>query len=145
MLRISKYAINAARKNALLNQFDDRFNPLCADAFKQLQIFTRQNETFDLIIIDPPSMAKSSAEKPIALAKYRQLACMGAQLLKKGGVLLLASCSSRITLEDFITTNDSGFKEAGQTLKRIKIVGHDLDHPDKFIEMSYLKAIYYTK
>jgi 23S rRNA (cytosine1962-C5)-methyltransferase len=144
-LDISKHAIQAAEKNASINSVSSTHQTVCSDAFKQLEEYDREGKQFDIIIIDPPSMAKSKTEIDKAIKKYTTLAAVGAKLLTKGGTLLLASCSSKVNKEAFLNANQLGFNHSKQTMTFQKFVGHDVDHPDSFSELSYLKAAYYIK
>jgi len=144
-LDISKHAIDAANKNAEINAVTTTHKTVCNDAFKQLEQYIQEGEKFDIIIIDPPSMAKSKTEIEQATKKYNSLASFGSRLLNEGGTLLLASCSSKISKEAFLLANQTGFQISNHQLVLQDFIGHDVDHPDNFGEMSYLKAAYYTK
>ena len=75
-LDISEHALAAARRNFALNQDQPavarcRHETIQADAF----VWLRQNpeQCFDLIILDPPSLAKRESEKDDAMAAYAKL------------------------------------------------------------------------
>jgi 23S rRNA (cytosine1962-C5)-methyltransferase len=51
-----------------------------------------------------------------------------------------ASCSSRVTAEQFFATVLDAADAAGRTLTEIERTGHDIDHPVTFREGAYLKA-----
>ena len=57
------------------------------------------------MIIDPPSFAKNKNEIEIAKKKYKQLALLGASLTSRNGLLVLASCSSRVLASEFLAIN----------------------------------------
>ena len=140
---ISKQALTLAVQNGKLNNFTGNHTTLVGDAFKILQNFISKKRTFDVVIIDPPSFAKNKNEIEIAKKKYKQLALLGASLSSKNGLLVLASCSSRVLASEFLAIN----KEALDTVPRnyflVKTTQHDIDHPINFKEGAYLKTGYY--
>ena len=145
-LDISPQALKLASANVKLNQdrIDGEHHTIARDAFEVLQEFVNQNKRFDLVIIDPPSFAKSAKEVSGALTSYARLAKLGIKLTKPSGVLLLASCSSRIKADEFFAINDEAIKNANSKLRLRKKTFHDVDHPVGFEEGRYLKAGYYA-
>ena len=139
---ISAQALEQARTNAALNLFDGIHNTICGDAFEILSEFIAKKESYDLVIIDPPSFAKKKDEVELALKKYRQLARFGIELTANDGILVLASCSSRVTDEQFMLAVRTEFNNSGKTIKIIEHTTHDTDHPVSFSEGEYLKCVY---
>ena len=138
---ISKPALALAQKNAELNKV--KIDTIAGDAFKIPQQLTQEKKKYDLIIIDPPAFAKSQKEVPKALEQYARLAQLGIQLTANKGTLILASCSSRVSQEDFFRTVESAMRRTRHSYVKLKQTGHDLDHPTGFSEGSYLKTGYY--
>lgn len=142
-LDISNQALELAVENAKLNASSGKHITMAGDAFENLEKLIREKKQYDLVIIDPPSFAKNKKEIPLAKKKYAQLAGLGAALTKKGGLLLLASCSSRIGNEELEEIHREEFHRQGIRFSIEKRSGHDLDHPINFPEGAYLKSIYY--
>lgn len=140
---ISEQALEQASANAALNGFENKLITRVGDAFEILNSFIAQGKTFDLIVIDPPSFAKSEKEVQVAKKKYAQLAQLGSKLIAKNGILVLASCSSRVTASDFFQINDVELKSSGRKFSIIQKTFHDIDHPVNFKEGAYLKCAYY--
>lgn len=140
---ISEQALALAKRNAQLNSHVGKHYTWAGDAFHILKQFIQQKKTFDVVIIDPPSFAKSEKENEVALLKYEQLAAWGARLTNNGGVLLLASCSSRVIKEEFLKIHKNVFQKMGVAYRIIAITDHDVDHPVTFPEGAYLKSAYY--
>ena len=145
-LDISPQALKLASANVELNKekIVGEHHTIARDAFEVLQEFVSQNKKFDLVIIDPPSFAKSAKEISGALNSYARLAKLGIKLTKKNGVLLLASCSSRIKADEFFAINEEAIQNENSKLKLRKKTFHDVDHPIGFEEGKYLKAGYYA-
>lgn len=113
-----------------------------ADAFAFLDAAARRGDRFDLIVSDPPSFAPNEKTKPRALGAYRKLHAALGHVLEPKGVLCAASCSSHISMEEFVATLDS------QTLGRddlsvVSTLGHAPDHPTlpAWSEGRYLKMV----
>ena len=108
---------------------------------KELNKLISKNVKFDIVVIDPPSFAKSKNEITLALKKYKQLAEIGSKLVNKNGTLVLASCSSRVSAEMFFNNIENQLRNKNFTM--IDKEYHDIDHPVTFIEGFYLKCGYY--
>jgi len=141
---ISAQALEVARENAALNKFKGEHETLKGDAFELLADLVKEGRQFDIVVIDPPSFAKQQSEVQRALKQYEKLAALGAALCSKGGVLVLASCSSRVAIDDFKAAHQRAFKKAGFKPRILMSTTHDWDHPISIPESAYLKTIYYS-
>lgn len=140
---ISAQALNMARQNAALNPFSGKHTTMAVDAFKGLEALIKNKTTFDIVVIDPPSFAKKESEVAGAKNSYKRLAALGCQLVKKGGLLVLASCTARITAEAFFETVEQSLKASPKKFQLLEKTYHDVDHPIGFPEGAYLKCGYY--
>ena len=138
---ISKQALAIASKNAELNNYT--LQTIAGDAFTELKRLAKENQAYDIVIIDPPAFAKAAKEVPIALNQYKRLAKLGIELTADKGLLLLASCSSRVNLKEFMTAIEEGMASSKKTFLLIDTSLHDIDHPIGFEEGAYLKSAYY--
>ena len=143
-LDISRQALDIAEKNVSLNINNANHHTIKGDAFEVLRKMIKENRVFDIVIIDPPSFAKKQEEVEKALLKYAELAELGAQLVAANGILLMASCSSRVTKEEFFQTIEEKFTETGRFFRLEASNTHDIDHPVNFPEGAYLKSGYYS-
>jgi 23S rRNA (cytosine1962-C5)-methyltransferase len=110
------------------------------DAFDAMGELGRSGKKFDLVIVDPPSFAQKAADTGRARAAYAKLTKLAIGLVEDGGVLMQASCSSRVSTTDFFDTVTESAEEHGALLTQLKRTGHDVDHPVTFEEGEYLKA-----
>ena len=140
---ISGPALEMARYNAALNDFSGSHKTITGDAFEVMQDLIEDKESFDIVVIDPPSFAKQKSEIPAARKKYAQLAELGTQLTARKGMLVLASCSSRITKDEFLQINQSVIDRQSRDFYLEEVTTHDIDHPVSFPEGAYLKCGYY--
>jgi len=140
---ISKKANEMAVKNRSLNKLQSEHHIVTGDAFVEMEKLAQKKMLFNIIIIDPPSFAKQKSEIEIALKQYKRLAKAGVKLLQKNGILILASCSSRVTSDDFFYNVEQVLKESGRDFTCLDKTYHDIDHPIAFEEAKYLKCGYY--
>ncbi|MGY6649291.1 class I SAM-dependent rRNA methyltransferase [Wenyingzhuangia sp. IMCC45574] len=141
-LDISGPALEIAKSNANLNDFSGTHKTIVGDAFEELNTLAKNNTKFDIVVIDPPSFAKSALEVDRAIMSYKKLVKLGLQLVKKKGTLVMASCSSRITYDVFFELVEEVLQNNRVPYKILETTRHDIDHPIGFKEGSYLKSIY---
>ncbi len=110
------------------------------DAFDAMGALGRAGRRFDLVVVDPPSFAQKAATIGRARAAYAKLTKLAIGLVEDGGILVQASCSSRVTPADFFDTVTEAAEEHGATFTELRRTGHDVDHPVNFDEGEYLKA-----
>lgn len=141
-LDISGPALEIAKENAQLNNFLGKHKTIVGDAFNEMENLARERSEFNIVVIDPPSFAKSAIEVDRAINSYKRLANLGLKLVKRGGTLVLASCSSRVTADVFFDLMEEVMQTAKVNYKVLETTKHDTDHPIGFKEGAYLKTIY---
>jgi 23S rRNA (cytosine1962-C5)-methyltransferase len=88
---------------------------LKGDAFELMRDLIEKKEKFDIVIVDPPSFAKSKVEVPTALNTYSRLAALAVKLCVSGGTLVFASCSSRVYADELFEEINTFLTEKGMT------------------------------
>ena len=146
-LDISQPALANAMRNFKLNQTNAavaaaEHELLVGDAFRSMKQLIANGRRFEMVIIDPPAFAKQQDEVERALSAYGRLVRLGLRLLKPKGILVMASCSSRVGTELFFKTVHDAAVGAGRPLQEIERTGHALDHPRTFPEGAYLKCLF---
>jgi 23S rRNA (cytosine1962-C5)-methyltransferase len=112
------------------------------DAFEVLADLGRRGRRFGLVVIDPPTFASRQSDVQGAIRAYRKLTELGAAVVSKGGTLVQASCSSRVSSDQFAATVEGGLRSAGADYEITEVSGHAIDHPVGFREGAYLKAVF---
>lgn len=137
----SAKAIALTDANVSLNFPDDpRHKSFAEDAFKFLAGI---NNTYDLIILDPPAFAKHRSALNNALVGYRKLNSKAFEKIAPGGILFTFSCSQAVSREQFRL---AVFSAAAQSRRKVRIL-HQLtqpaDHPVNIYhpEGEYLKGL----
>ncbi len=133
-----------AYQNLALNGFDpDAHLFVIADCFDLLEQYAAEGQRFDLVILDPPSLARSKKNLHAALRAYARLNQAALRCLPTGGLLATASCTSQVSAEAFREVLADAARQAGRRLLVIHEAGHALDHPvlAHFPEGRYLKFV----
>jgi len=133
---------NMAHNRSLTSVAACRHVVTTADAFETMAALADRHERYDMVIIDPPSFAQRRSNVPAALRAYARLSVLALQLVSDGGVLVQASCSSRVTADDFHRGVEQAARSGGFDMEVLARTGHCLDHPVGFVHGSYLKAIF---
>ena len=95
-------------------------------------------------MVDPPSFAQRQSSIDAAVRAYTRLTHLAVRLVEPGGVLMQASCSSRVTSRTLLRHRRGGRLAAGRPLTAVLRTGHDIDHPVGFAQGEYLKAGFWT-
>jgi len=117
-----------------------RFTTRIGDAFAVLAELAAAARRFDVVVVDPPSFAQRNADVAAAVRAYERLTVAAVAVTEPGGLLLQASCSSRVDTDAFHAAVRAGGRRSGRELTEVERSSHDVDHPVTFAEGAYLKA-----
>lgn len=137
-------AIARARDNFALNGLPpERHAFLAEDCYDYLAKALEQREVFDVVVCDPPSLARSRAQLDSALTAYTLLNARGIGCVKPGGFYAAASCTSQVSPEAFRNLLGESGRRAERRLQIVHEAGHAIDHPHfaSHPEGRYLKFI----
>ncbi|NIV11059.1 MAG: class I SAM-dependent rRNA methyltransferase [Aliifodinibius sp.] len=137
-------ALKDAEQNWQYNHLPpEKHETICEDAFEALSGAKQQKQTWDLVILDPPSFASSESSLPQAVKAYTRLFTLGAQVTEKGGVLAAASCSSHLRRDQFLKIVEESVSAARRRATLLGFHGQPPDHPAPLAmpELRYLKFI----
>lgn len=112
------------------------------DAFEVMARTADEGEAFDIVVVDPPSFARAARHRERALRAYRALTRLAVPLVRPGGLLVQASCSSRIRRDEFFRSVEEEARATGRPLAEVRRTGHPPDHPVGFAEAEYLKCLW---
>jgi 23S rRNA (cytosine1962-C5)-methyltransferase len=143
-LDISMHALESAKRNFALNQnfsgvANCRHEIVQADAFEWIE---KTADKFDLIVLDPPSLAKRESERVTAIRAYEKLNASGIEKLSRSGILVAGSCSAHVSAPEFFDAVRRAAVKSGRKFSEFKTLQHPPDHPATFKEAEYLKVIY---
>lgn len=135
---VARAAANA-RRNDLPNLMVER-----ANSFDLLRRLESRGESYDVVVIDPPALAKrgGAAAVDTAARAYKELLLRGARLTRPGGLLAACSCSGRITRAHWEEICVEALADAGRGAQVLARHGAGRDHPELagVPETGHLKA-----
>lgn len=137
---ISDVALARAKMDFELNGFTN-FETVESDVLKFLKQSYNNNKKWDIVILDPPSFAKSKKSVKQALLGYAQINKYALRVLTNFGFLATASCSMHIDEETLFKLIKKVAFAQNFRLKLIYRGGQSPDHPilTSMPETNYLK------
>jgi len=128
-LDISKSAVDQATENAVLNGLQDvcRFQEI--NAFDALKQWTKEEKKWDVVMLDPPSFAKTRENIQKAISGYKEINLRGMKLVKPGGFLVTSSCTNLVQPDLFLEIIDMAEKDARRRLRQVEFRTQSADHP----------------
>lgn len=124
---VSPLAIEQSKRNAKLNNLEDKVEYVRADVFDYLDKVKKRE--YDLIILDPPAFTKSRSTIMAAFNGYKRINSKAMSLLGKGGYLVTCSCSHFMNEDLFVKMLLEAAKENNMVLKQISYTQQGKDHP----------------
>jgi 23S rRNA (cytosine1962-C5)-methyltransferase len=122
----SQAALRLARENLERNGETRIWNVLCADAFE----FARGCEdVFDLLIVDPPPLARTKRDVSKATRAYKDIALHTLRRAAPEALALFFACSHYIGPELFRKVLFGASLDAGRRLQVLEELGAPPDHP----------------
>lgn len=142
-LDISDHALESSKRNFALNREKVQgceHRLVQTDVFEWLQ--DPSTARFDLVILDPPSLAKRESERLRALEAYASLAESAIKLVRSKGIVLCCSCSAHVRAEEFLQSVTGAAERSRRGFEVLQTTREPVDHHADFPEAQYLKAIY---
>lgn len=128
-LDISEYAVETARRNAVLNGYEDICKFEAVNAFDVLKNWGKEGRKYDVVMLDPPAFTKSRANIDKAVTGYKEINLRGMKLTKPGGFLVTASCTNLVSPEMFLKTIEAAAKDAKRKIRQVTWQTQASDHP----------------
>jgi len=166
---VSQSALDLAKENVKLNKLDEsKCEFVCEDVKRHLstlapehlstlvkdngtntkkilnKYLTNISSDFDVIILDPPAFVKDRKKIKEGLLGYRKINEQALRIIPSGGILVTASCSAHVSLNDFRYMLSEAAGHTGRTVQIIETFTHGIDHPElvAFTEGEYLKCLF---
>lgn len=139
---VSEPALQLARMNAERNGLADAVEFRAGDSFKTLESLRAAGQQFDLIVLDPPKLARSRQALDQALRGYHSLNKLAVEVLAPGGILVTCSCTGLVSHEMFLDILARVSVQTGRGLRVLEARGPSSDHPRMVtcLESDYLKC-----
>ena len=140
-LDISSRAIEMVNRNAQLNGFTN-INAIEADVFEKLREYKRNNQKFDVVILDPPAFTKSIDTVKEGYKGYLDINSIALKLVNRGGYLITCSCSQHLTLNLYMKMIEESIVHSKKMCKLVELRMQGKDHATmiNLQESLYLKV-----
>ncbi|HEQ71138.1 MAG TPA: class I SAM-dependent rRNA methyltransferase [Spirochaetia bacterium] len=136
----SAAALALAKESAALNTVSrtQRCRWIKEDVFS----FLSGEDTYDLVILDPPPFARSKGELPGALRGYHRLHEQAFRQCDSPGLLFTFSCSQAVSRDMLNDVLQRAASAAGRRARMVRELGAAIDHPVSVLhpEGHYLKG-----
>jgi 23S rRNA (cytosine1962-C5)-methyltransferase len=120
-------ALGLLSRNLGLNGYDPKMvESVHLDAGEFMAAASRK---FNLVVLDPPPLARSRADAERAGRLYSELNALAIKLLAPGGRMLTFSCSAHFRGDHFVHAVRIGQAKARRNLRLLARLGPGRDHP----------------
>jgi 23S rRNA (cytosine1962-C5)-methyltransferase len=137
-------ALDQAKENLLLNKLEPgKVKLVDGDVFQLLRLLRDMDQSYDLIVLDPPKFAQTAAQAQKAARGYKDINLLAFKLLRPGGLLVTFSCSGGVSEDLFQKIVAGAALDAGVEAQIIERLSQAPDHPValNFPEGAYLKGL----
>lgn len=138
---ISDTAIGIAKRNAEINNVGSICSWEVGNVFDVMR--HKEKDTYDVIILDPPTFTKTRQHIASALRGYKEINLRALKLIKEGGYLITCCCSHHVSRSLFMDVIVDAAKDAKKYLRLLSYRTQALDHPilPNVPETEYLKCL----
>ena len=135
----SQPALDLLNENAKINGLNN-IRTMQGDA---QDIMDSMKDRFDLVVLDPPKLARRMDSFSMARAKYEYWNASAMRRVERGGLLLTCSCSSMMKRDTFIAVMKDAAHRARRQVRVIKVLHAGGDHPviPAYPRGEYLKCL----
>jgi 23S rRNA (cytosine1962-C5)-methyltransferase len=137
----SASALERLAHNVELNGVQNKIETVTSDCFNYVR---EARGEFDVIVLDPPALAKSKKDIPNARKGYLALNSAAMRLMSKDGILITCSCSHHISRSLFLDMLHEAGRRVKRTVTILEARGAGIDHPllAAMPETEYLKVFF---
>lgn len=128
-LDISASAVQQATENAAINGLQDICSFREINAFDALKQWSREDRRWDVVMLDPPSFAKTRDNVEKAISGYKEINLRGMKLVKPGGFLVTSSCTNLVQPGLFLDIIDMAARDARRRIRQVEFRAQSADHP----------------
>jgi len=145
---LAKRSLSKTSEQFEINNIDVKSQDIIVeDVFNYFKYAVKKNLLFDLVVLDPPSFARSKKRTFSASKDYVNLLKEAIQITKKGGIIVASTNSanfSMMTFSDFISKAFRELKGKYRVKERFSLP-KDFKVLDSFKEGNYLKVVFIEK
>jgi len=145
---LAKRSLPKTSEQFEINNIDvDSQDIIVEDVFNYFKYAVKKNLLFDLVVLDPPSFARSKKRTFSASKDYVNLLKEAIQITKKGGIIVASTNSANFSMMTFSDFIRKAFRELNgkYEIKERFSLPKDFRVLDKFKEGDYLKVVFIEK
>ncbi|QTC43075.1 class I SAM-dependent rRNA methyltransferase [Bacillus sp. V3] len=122
-------------------------NIIVEDVFKYFKFAVKKELSFDMVILDPPSFARSKKHTFSASKDYKDLLKEAIAITEKNGVIVASTNCSTFDMKKFKGFIDKAFKETGGSYKLLEeySLPEDFKTINQYKQGDYLKVVFIKK
>jgi 23S rRNA (cytosine1962-C5)-methyltransferase len=117
------------------------------DVFNYFKYAVKKELKFDMVILDPPSFARSKKHTFSAAKDYTELLKQTIEITEKDGLIVASTNASNFDMKRFKGFIDKAFKESGSSYKLMEefSLPEDFKTISQFKQGDYLKVVFIKK
>lgn len=142
---LANRSLPKTREHFELNDIDpDREEIIVEDVFNYFKYAVRKELKFDVVILDPPSFAKSKNFIFSADKDYKDLLKQAIEITSENGLIVASTNSANFDMKKFKSFVDHAFRESnlGYRILEEYRLPEDFKTIDEFKEGNYLKVLF---
>jgi 23S rRNA (cytosine1962-C5)-methyltransferase len=142
---LAKRSLNKTKEQFSLNGIDDNAQAIIVeDVFHYFKYAVKKQLEFDLVILDPPSFARSKKIVFSAEKDYKNLLKEAISITKDEGIIVASTNSSAFNMKKFKGFIDQAYKESNRKYQLVEefSLPKDFKTIKEFPEGNYLKVVF---
>lgn len=142
---LANRSLSKTREQFLVNEIDyEAQDIIVEDVFNYFKFAIKKNLRFDIVILDPPSFARSKKHTFSVAKDYVSLLKDAIQLTEENGVIVASTNYSNFDMNKFKSFIAKAFKESNRNYVIIEefSLPEDFRVIDQFKEGNYLKVVF---
>ena len=141
---LSRNYLEWGKDNFRANGLDlDKHEFLIGDVFDWLKRLAKRGQTWDVVILDPPTFSTSKKGRPFQAGRdYEELAAQAMPLVAKGGTLLCSTNMRTLSPEEFETSVQQAARQTGRVIESMEFETVPFDFRVAEGERPYLKTLW---
>ncbi|TLD70020.1 class I SAM-dependent rRNA methyltransferase [Phragmitibacter flavus] len=124
---VSEPAINLVLQNA--RKAGVSIGARAENCFDFLKAAEKAGDSYDLIILDPPSFTKTKMSLNDAMRGYKEIHLRSMKMLQPGGILATFSCSHHVSAGDFRRMINEAAVDSKRHMRQLAVYSQRTDHP----------------
>ena len=145
---LANRSLNKTKEQFTINGIDPSTQSIIVeDVFHYFKYAVKKNLTFDMVILDPPSFARSKKHTFSAEKDYKDLLKEAITITEENGVIVASTNCSTFGMNKFKGFIDTAFQELGGQYKLMEefSLPNDFQSIKQFREGNYLKVVFIRK